>query len=94
MASQADLDSAMQGLNTEQRERVAGVVARSRARGRDNDMKLQMVGEALDITYNHPRPDTAALLLMADLGTMDSAFFTGVTRQIAIIGAHGAKLVF
>lgn len=92
MASQADMESALQGLTTPQRERVDAVLARPRSRGQNNDMKLRMVGEALNVSYSHPKPDTAALLLMADLGTMDPAFFSGVTGQIARIGAQGAKI--
>jgi hypothetical protein len=91
-ASQRDAASVLNALPKAQRERVEAVMQRSRSHGRDNDMRLRMKDGALNITYTQSDPDTGALLLMADLGTMDPAFFMGITGQIGRIGTHGAKI--
>jgi hypothetical protein len=51
-----------------------------------------MDNNCLSVLYRHENPEAAALLLMADLCTMDSAFHDGITGQIARIGAQGVKI--
>jgi hypothetical protein len=52
-------------------------------------MKLALRDGVLTITYEHKNADAAGVLLMADLGTCDSAFSAAVTAQVASIGAQG-----
>ena len=91
-AAPADVDRMLQDLPPAQRDRIKAVVARSKSRSCGNDMKLAMQDNTLTISYTHESPEAAALMLMADLGTIDPAFHGGITGQIARIGAHGAKL--
>ena len=91
-ANRASVDDMLQGMPAAQRERVEGVIARGRSRGRSADMKLTMDNNCLSVLYRHENPEAAALLLMADLCTMDPAFHDGITGQIARIGAQGAKI--
>lgn len=91
-ASRGKVDRILESLPIAQRERVVAIVARAQSRSRDNDMKLRIENGTLAITYSHDDPDIAALMMMADLGTMDPAFYSGLTAQIARIGAHGATV--
>lgn len=91
-ASAAEIDDMLQALPAAQRERIEGVMARSRSNSRGTDMKLAVEGSNLAVSFTHTHPEAAALLLMADLATMDPAFFHGLTGQIARIGTHGAKV--
>ena len=87
-----NLTDVLQSLPKAQRDCVFAVTQRTLSRGRDSDMTLRMEGNVLTVGYTHPQPEAGALLLMADMGTMDQAFFDGITGQVARIGAHGAKL--
>ena len=55
-------------------------------------MQVKVDGGTLGVSFTHENTDAAALVLMADLATMDTAFFSGITGQIARIGAHGSKV--
>ena len=88
-ASDEATERRLEALPARQRERVEAV--RKRASGPGNDMRLKQAGGALEVQFTHPDPETGALLLMADLGSMDPAFFSGITGQIARIGAAGAS---
>ena len=90
--SQSRLDSALLSLPQAQRHRVAAVVARTQDRSRGIDMQVKVDGGTLGVSFTHENTDAAALVLMADLATMDTAFFSGITGQIARIGAHGSKV--
>jgi hypothetical protein len=91
-ASQADIDRPLETLPTGQRDRIEAVMARGKPRGKPTDMKVTMEGNAIAVSYANENPEAAALLLMADLGTMDPAFHFGITGQVARIGNHGAKI--
>lgn len=91
-ASPADIDALLQAMPAAQRERTEAVIARGQSRGRSADMKLKMENGCLAVSYSHENPEAAALLLMADLSTMDPAFHAGITGQVARIGAQGAKI--
>ena len=86
-ASDEALLCRLDSLPAAQRDRVEAV--RKRSRGPGNDMRLKQDAGALAVQFTHSDPETGALLLMADLGTMDPAFFSGITGQIARIGAAG-----
>ena len=89
---QKNLTEVVQSLPKAQRDRILAVAERTLSCGRDTAMKLQMKGDVLTVGYTHPQPEAGALLLMADLGSMDQAFFDGIAGQVARIGAHGSKL--
>lgn len=91
-ASRADMDAMLQAMPAAQRERTESVIARGRSRGSSADMKLKMENNCISISYSHENPEAAALLLMADLGTMDPSFYSGITGHVARIGSHGAKI--
>ena len=91
-AKAADVAQMLQSLPAPQRERIEAVVSRSRSRSCGTDMKLKMQDNTLTVSYTHDCPEAAALMLMADLGTIDPAFHGGITGQVARIGAPGAKL--
>lgn len=92
MAGELDLERTMQNLPAAQRERVDAVIARNKSRGNGNNMTLKMDGDTLSVKFTRADPKVAALLLMADLGTMDAAFYSGITGQIARIGSRGQDL--
>lgn len=87
-----EIEGLMDNLPPAQRDRVDAVVARNRRRSNGIEMKLKFEGGNLAVTFSHASPEAAALILMADLSTMDPAFYMGVTGQIARIGTHGAKI--
>ena len=87
-----DVGTMLRNLPEAQRERIDAVVSRARGRSFGTDMKRAMKNGGLTVEYTHTHPEAAALMLMADMGTMDPAFHSGITGQIARIGAHGAKV--
>ena len=88
-----EVDRALQILLATQRERIAAVVSRSRDRSRGINMQLKMDGGNLAVKFTHESPDAAALILMADLATMDPAFYLGVTGQIAQIARNNISVL-
>lgn len=46
----------------------------------------------LRLTYEHADPDFAQVLLMADMGATDWAFFNGLSGQVARLGFPGSKI--
>ena len=90
--SQEALSEALEGLTEKQIAKVATVLAKARERADGPAMKLAMRDGVLTITHEHENPAAAGVLLMADLGTCDPAFYAVVTTQIANIGSHGRKV--
>lgn len=90
--SQEEVERVLQSLPAPQRDRIKEVASRAKGRSRGPEMKLKMQDGILAVKYVHPDPDAAALILMAEIGTMDPAFHLGVTGQIAYIGASGSKI--
>ncbi|MBI1170088.1 hypothetical protein GC209_01705 [bacterium] len=88
----ADLERTLQNLPAAQRDRIDAIIARNKSRGNGNNMQLKMAGDVLSLIFSHNDPNTSALLLAADLGTVDAAFHSGITGQIARIGSHGQRL--
>lgn len=89
---EGELDSFMDSLPAKHRARIEAVVARNHRRSHGIAMQLKLEDGKLIVTYAHDHPESAALILMADLATMDTAFYTGVTGQVARMGSHGAKI--
>lgn len=85
-------EAMMKGLTEAQREKVKATAEKAAARSCGPPMGLKMVDGVLEITYVAKDEVTANLLLMADLGTVDPHFQAGITRQVASLGAYGAKL--
>lgn len=91
-AAKQDVAAVLQNLPPAQRKRIADNVARADGRTNGINMKLSMDKGNLEAAFTHPDTETAALALMADMATMDSAFFHGVIGDVARIGARGAKV--
>jgi hypothetical protein len=72
--------------------RIEAVAAKAQARVDAPAMELEMKGNVLEVTFKHPDPVTADILMMADLGTCDPCFMVGAHNQVAGIGAPGAKI--
>ena len=75
-----------------QHAKIAALVAKSIDRADGPPMKLAMENGVLTISYKEMPPDQSCMLMMTDLATVDQAFFSGVTGQIASIGAHGQRI--
>jgi hypothetical protein len=87
-----ELDALLDTCNPVERERVVELAQRASRRAAGPEMQLSMEGGILEVAYAHKRPDAAALLLMADLGTCDPAFQAGITCQVASIGGYGRAI--
>tara|TARA_R100000935_G_scaffold58751_1_gene97523 strand:+ start:289 stop:894 length:606 start_codon:yes stop_codon:yes gene_type:complete len=72
--------------------RVHSVADKRAARADGPPMKLELNGDALSVTFTHADPETAHVLMMADLGTCDPHFMTFVQHQIAAHGSHKRKI--
>ncbi|PVH27931.1 hypothetical protein [Pararhodobacter oceanensis] len=75
-----------------ERERIKEVADKAAARANGPSMRVRETDTGISSTFTHNDDTTARLLLMADLGTCDPDFMAGILSQVAIIGAHGAKL--
>ncbi|WP_417586352.1 hypothetical protein [Pararhodobacter oceanensis] len=75
-----------------ERERIKEVADKAAARANGPSMRVRETDSGISSTFPHNDDTTARLLLMADLGTCDPDFMAGILGQVAIIGAHGAKL--
>lgn len=75
-----------------ERAKIEEVVKASRDRASGPDMKLALREDGvLTLQFAHADPETAAGLLMADLGTCFPAFMDGLTGQITKLGSHGNR---
>lgn len=75
-----------------QAQRLQAVTAKADRRASAPPISLAAKeGNGLDVQFAHSDPDTAGLLLMADLGTCDAAFVAGIVNQIAVIGTPGRR---
>jgi hypothetical protein len=75
-----------------QTAKIGALVAKSIDRADGPPMTLAMKDGVLTISYKETPPDQSCMLMMTDLATVDPAFFSGVTGQIAKIGSHGQKV--
>ena len=73
-----------------QRDRIKAMTDEQAATADGPPMKLKIVDGTLQITFTHADADLAQILMMADLGTCDLNFLTGMQSQIASIGAQGS----
>lgn len=92
LAEPDEVEAILASVTPAQREKVMALSRRYRRRVTAPPMKLDMADGVLQITYSHADPVAANLLLMAEVGTCDPAFLTGLSGQVARIGAHGAKI--
>ena len=76
-----------------EKEKVEKLRARLQARPPSPDMKLRMDGKGiLHITIKHTDPDFAQILMMADLGANDLAFYHGLSGHVATLGSHKRQI--
>ena len=87
-----DLQAMKATMTSQQRKRVDGLIEQMRARANGPRLKLNLSNEKLKISFDHPDPNSALLLTMADLGCSDMAFSSEVMGQIARIGSHGTRI--
>lgn len=85
-------DKAPAPIRGKELARVQSVADKRAARADGPPMKLEMEGDALSVTFTHSDPETAHVLMMADLGTCDPQFMTFVQQQIAVHGSHKRKI--
>lgn len=88
----AELGEAILSLPEPQRAKVREVLDKARDRPCAPPMKLVMEDGNLSVTYPGEHEAGTGLLLMAEIGTCDPSFHAGIMRQVATLGAHGAKL--
>ena len=86
------VDVVIDKMTPPQKAKIEGIALRSRDRAQGPRMKLALSETALTICYDGDGGEVAALLALADLGTCDMAFYSGVTGQIANIGSHKQKV--
>lgn len=87
-----EVEAVLAMVTPAQRERVLALSRRHKDRVTGPPMKLAFADGVLQITYAHADPMAANLLLMAEVGTCDPAFVTGISGQVARIGAHGTGI--
>lgn len=75
-------------LTEPQRAKVEVLLAQTRGRAFGPPMTLSFKGEVLEVGYDHKSAIAATALTMADLGTIDPAFSSGIIKQVAAIGSH------
>lgn len=92
LAKPDEVEAVLASVTPAQREKVRALSRRYKDRVTAPPMKLTMADGVLQVTYSHADPVAANLLLMAEVGTCDPAFLTGLTGQVARIGTHGAKI--
>jgi hypothetical protein len=82
---------AVDRLPDAKRNRVAETAQRVQASIAAPSMSLSIKGDTLTIGFEAESVEIATLLQMADIGTVDSDFSTGLVSQIACLGSHGRK---
>lgn len=80
-------------MKPEDAERITGIAERIKGKSRGPDLRLQKGDDGtLQVTYDHEDPSLGALLLMADMGSTDPAFFFGLTSQVAALGSFNRQV--
>ena len=75
-----------------QSAKIAALVTKAINRADGPPMTLALKDGVLTISYKEMTPDQSCILMMTDLATVDQAFFSGVTGQIAEIGSHSQRI--
>ncbi len=78
--------------NARENARAVAVADKLAARADAPSMKLKLEDGVLQVKFVHADPDLAQILMMADLGTCDPHFMTGLQHQVAAIGVHGRTI--
>lgn len=89
---QRRLSEANNEMPEAQRDRVAQVAEEMLARQTAPSMKLKLKNDVLSIGLDCQDLELGTLLQMADMGTRDRDFHTGLVGQIACLGSHGRKV--
>jgi hypothetical protein len=92
LAKPDEVEAVLASVTPAQREKVLALARRYKDRVTAPPMKLALADGVLQITYAHADPVAANLLLMAESGTCDPGFLTGISGQVARIGAQGARI--
>jgi hypothetical protein len=82
------LSDEMDRLPDAQRERASHVVEAIRANHAAPSLKLAMKDGTLEIGFERESAEVATLLQMADIGTTDRDFYTGLLSQISCLGSQ------
>ena len=73
--------------------RMKLVADKLKQRGDGPEMRLALnESNDLAITYSHEDAASAAILLMADIGTCDPHFYRGISEQVATLGLTGSRV--
>lgn len=88
----ARFTKALDKLPEAQRARLAQIAKDMQQRQTAPRMKLEAQGDVLQIALDADNLEIATLLQMADIGTRDMDFQSGLVGQIACLGAHGRKV--
>ena len=78
MTVNPETKTALTNFPKAQQDRIKAVAAKQAARADGPPMKLKIKDGGLQITFVHDDPALAHILMMADLGTCDPAFMSGV----------------
>ena len=92
MTANPETKTALTTFPKAQQDRIKAVAIKQAARADGPPMKLKLKDGTLQITFVHDDPALAHILMMADLGTCDPAFMSGVQGQMAAIGAPGRTI--
>lgn len=82
------VDEAIERLPDAQRERATRTVKAIRASHAAPRLKLALTGDTLEVDFDCDSGEVATVLQMADIGTTDRDFYSGLVGQIASLGAY------
>jgi hypothetical protein len=83
-----DLD----GLTPAQADKVTALAQKYRQLPETPGLNLALKGDILNVGFRHDKQNAATFLAMADMGTADLAFYSGVLNGIVSIGSHGHRV--
>ncbi len=86
------LIGALDTLPDATRERVARTAQEMKEASAAPSMNLSMKAQTLTIAFDCESTEIATLLQMADIGSVDEDFHSGLVGQIASLGAQGQKV--
>lgn len=86
-------DTASSETSDEVRELAAELLRKRKAGPKGAPLKLRMDETGtIHIGYRHSDETLGGVLLMADIGSASTAFFSGLTAQIAVLGSYGKRV--
>ena len=85
------LDDALSSLPDAERDRLTQIAKEMREHQHAPRMELDVQDGVMSISLKSKSQEIAALLQLADIGTRDPDFRSGIVGQIACLGAHGRQ---